>query len=692
LRALAVEPALGRIFTDQEESDQARVAVLGHGLWQGRYGSDPKILGRRLVINGEAHTVLGVMPKGFLSPRPWSTDSGAALWLPLNQKLEEGSRRNHWLFALGRLREGVSPAAAERELQSIAAALAEQYPETNSRTGAWIKPLLDNMVGDHRAPVWFLLAAVGFLLLISCANVASMLLARSTARRSEMAIRVSLGAPRGRLVRQLLTESLLLSLIGGAIGVLLGLWGVSVLRDLLPATVERLDSVTIDGWVLLFALSITLISGIVFGMAPVLSGLRLNPAVALRSGERTLSLGRPQLRLQGALVVVQVALALVLTHGAVLMLQSYLRVLGLPLTLDAGRTLTAGISLRGPKYESSTAQETFWNQLLQQVEAIPGVDGAAVTSKLPFDGGHNSSFLVGSETFDPDVDRRLVEFSAVTTEHDYFAAMGIPLISGRRFTQADEGESELGVIVNLAFAEHYWPQESALGKLVLPNSARPAWSATIVGVVDNVPQWGVEKPALPEIYFPQNDFRSGFLVVGAGVPLLTLIPHIRETVASIDPEIPVSDTRTMTEVRRSFSNRRRSLTALVILFTLVALVMVAVGIYGLMSYQVARRRQEIAIKLSLGAQRSRLLGAITLQGLRLSALGVVIGCVASLALSRVLSSLLFEVRPTDPLALFGAGLALAMIALLGSAIPAHRAAQLDPASILRCDASASTNS
>jgi len=684
LRALGVKPTVGRLFTDGEEAQGERVALLSDGLWKRRFGADPGIVGRQITINRESYTVLGIMPKDYETPRPWPADSGAELWLPLRFSPDDLPRGRFWLYAIGRLKPGISKEVAAQELSGIAAALAEEYPDTNTRVGAWMLPLVDFMMGQVRRPLWFLLAAVGVLLLICCANVASILFARSSVRQPEVAIRASLGAGRARVFRQFLTESLVLSVTGGIAGVLLAWWGVEALRAMIPPTIQRTAGIQIDGWVLLFSIGVSLLTGLLFGLAPALSASRLDISSVLRAGQGTLTTGPSRARFQSILVVGQFALVLVLANSAALMLKSYLNVIGTPLALDTKRVLAVGITLQGRTYEDSAeAQGAFWKRLLERVRAIPGVGTASGTTKLPLEGGTNGSFLVEGEVHDRDARRPLVERSWVTPE--YFAAAGIPLLAGRVFTPGDLTGTQFGIVVNRAFAQQYWPGETALGRHVYPDSPTREWSAVIVGMVEDVPQWGLERPALPEIYFPfENTSRSTrHLIIRAGVAPLTLAHAVREAVASIDPDQPVSNIRTLEEVFDNAAARRRFDTLLIQLFALVALVMVMVGIYGVNSYYVAQRTREIGIRVALGAEKGSVMKMVLGRAIKLSALGIVIGAGGALALSGIVGSMLHGISPTDPVTITSVGFLLALMALLGSALPARRATKVDPMVALR---------
>ena len=685
LRAVGVMPAMGRPFTDQEEAQGERLILLSHRLWMRRFGGDPGIVGRRISVNREAYTVVGVMPVGYQSPRPWKkADTGAEVWTPVKLSRADSDRDRHWLAAVGRLKHGVSRQAADEDIKGIAADLATQYPKSNGRVTTWMLPLKDQMVGDVRKPIWFLLAAAVALLLISCANVASIQFARSNGRQSEVAIRASLGAGRARVVRQFLTENLLLAGVGGVAGVALAIWGVAILRGMLPATIECVSAIRIDGWVLLFAVGITVAAGLLSGLAPALSAARLDINGALREGQGTLTMGRSRARFQSALVVAQFALALVIANFDALMMRSYLNVVGTPAGFDAERALVVGITLDGSAYrDNAEAQASFCNRLLEVVRAIPGVTKAGATTKLPLEGGTNGSYLVEDEQYDPKAKRPLVERSWVTPE--YFGAMGIRLFAGRLYAPGSATESRSEIVVNRAFARRYFANGNALGKRIYPNSAERDWVGVIVGVVDDVPQRSLEISPVPELYQPfETTVRANrHLIIRAAVPPLALSRAVREAVASIDRDQPVSGIRTMEEVFDGSAARRRFNTVLIEIFAVLGLAMVIVGIYGVVSCWVAQRTREVGIRMALGAGRRRIVTMVAGRGAAMSALGILIGAAGSLALSSVVESMLYGVSPTNPVAIIGVAFLLLLVALLGSALPALRAACVAPARTLR---------
>jgi len=688
LRALGVAPARGRLFTDDEEKSRVRVAVIGDGLRKRWFGGNLDVIGRQIVVNREPHTLIGSMPPGFESPRPSHTDAGAEIWLPLAPEPRVRATGTWYrLHALGRLASGVSMEKAGQDLAVIAADLAREHPDTNARITAWVQPLVDQMVGDVRRPLWFLLAAVVVLLTIACANVAGMLLARGSARRRELVVRASLGASQGRLARQAITESLVLAVARGrreAAGILLAWLSTGALREVVPPTIQRASSIRIDRWVLLFSTGAAMATGIVCGVTQALSATRLDINGTLRLGPAALTPGPRRARFRHALLVAQLALALALAHGAVLMLRSYLNVLGTPPGVDTAHTLVAAFTLQGVPYDGNeAAQSAFCRRLAAEVTTIPGVSAAGVTTKLPFQGGTNGAVLVAGEEYDPDARRPVVEKSYVSPL--YFAAVGLPLVAGHPLAPARPGDTVFELVVNQAFVERYWPGANPLGRVVRSNSREPTWSGVVVGVVGDARQWGLEQPPLPEIYYPADASSrpTRYLVARTTVPPLTLARAVSEVVSSMDPDLPVAGIRTMGDVFAAGASSRRFQTMLVQMFALTALLMVLAGLYAVTSYHVAGRTREIGIRIALGAERTEVVTAVVGRSLSLAALGASIGVGVALASSRVTAGLLYGVGPGDLTALLVVAMVAIVVAAAGSTVPALRAASVDPTVALR---------
>jgi putative ABC transport system permease protein len=687
LRALAVEPSMGRFFSEEEERPGAgRVALLSDNLWKVRYGAAPDIVGSDILINGQSYSVIGVMPSDFEFPNPvWNETRQPELFLPLTVDRDNPGRNSNWLFSHGRLRDGLTVEDAEKELQAIAARLAETYPDTNTGTTARLLPLHEGLVRGVSRSLWILMGSVGLLLLIACANVASLLLARGSSRQAEVAIRASMGAGRGRLVRQLLTESMVLAAAGGSLGVILGVWGVAILHQTIPVDVPRIAGLHIDGSVLLFSVGVTLLTAVLFGLIPAFSRSRVDPVQALQEGGRGRTTGRRQSRFLGGLVVIQVTLSLVLANGAMLMLKSYLNVTGSPELVSPENVLVAGISLEGPAYQSRESKAAFWQRFLEKLENLPGVEHVGATTGLPLGSFSNAGVLVGDEVFDPTARGNWASVTWVTK--DYFQAVGIPLLTGRPLRLEDETGDPIGVVVNRALADRFWPGESVLGKRLRGSSSPPWFDARIVGVVDDVRQWGLELPLQAEIFFPFNLFsrEERWMVVRSSVSPLSLVPLIREELASIDPNVAMSAVRTGVDLYDDAAAGRRFRTWLFGLFAMAAFVLVASGVYGVLSYHVAERRHEIGVRLALGAETSRVLKWILRRGIRLCVLGIGFGIAGVWASARITESMLYHVSSTHPLSILAVAFFLIILALAASLIPALKAVSVDPVTVLRSE-------
>ncbi|HSG82521.1 MAG TPA: FtsX-like permease family protein, partial [Gemmatimonadota bacterium] len=545
-------------------------------------------------------------------------------------------------------------------------------------------------LGYVRSFLVILLFVVGLVLLIACANVAAMLLARGTTRLTELAIRASLGAGRGRLIRQLLTESMVLSALGGLIGILLALWGVDVIKGRIPSYIPRVEGIRIDGGVLLYTILITAATGLVFGLLPALLASRTDLIGSLKEGRGSQVGGRKHNRILGALVIGQLAIAFVLANGAGLLIVSYSNVSRLPRGFDTDQVLVAGISTNGPGYEETEQRVAFWDRLIERVEALPAVEFAAATNKLPMRGGNNGSVLVEGETYDPESRRPLVEYSYVSPH--YFQAMGIALLSGRLLTEDDRiapqaADGVRSVVINQAFADRYWPGENALGKRIRENEETPGWSATVVGVVENVPQWGLEYRPLPEMYFHFDNEVWTFtqLVVRLSGEPLALTGALREVLRDLDDQVPLAGVRTMADAVKKATERRRFFMLLVSLFAVTALILVVAGTYGVMSYYVSRRTHEIGLRLALGADSKRVLRLFLSRGLLLVALGLVIGLGGSLAAARLTSSMVFGISPFDPWFLVQGAILMMLVALAAITVPVLRATRVDPNAALRSE-------
>jgi len=691
LHTYGVEPSLGRFFTRAEVDDGSRVVILSDQLWRERYNADPDIIGTTATISGEAHVVVGVMPAGAEFLSPWTRAGDVKLWTPLEVPQffagEEGRGRN-WLLAIGRLKVGVEWKAAEAELKSIAAVLQQQYPESNARSTVWINPFLRQIVGGMSGQLLVLLGAVGLVLLIAIANVASLLLARGAGRQQEMAIVASLGACRTRIFSQQLMESLMLSLLGGAAGVLLGTWCISFLRSVIPASVPRSGGIELDGGVILFVLVLAPLVGLASGLVPALTASRTSIMGNLRQSSGTVTGSIARNRMLRGLVVAQLAVVFLLTNGAVLLVKSYQNVLNTPQVFDTDQVLTADISLAGGEGDpvADQARVDFWESIVERCGALPGVERAAVTTKLPIEGGsYNGSVLVEGESYDPERQTELIERSFVSP--GYFEAMGIPLLAGRAMEGNEGTDAERVAVVNRAFVDLYWPNQNALGQRIRQDAEHSQWSAVVVGVVENVRQWGAEYRPLPEIYQPYHNYPEpdSKLIIRGNGRVLSLVPAIRQQVLDLDSNQPISDVRTMGQVLGGATRGRQFLLLLVSLFAVIAVLLATSGVFGIMSHNVAQRTREIGIRVAFGAVPGDLVSMVMRQAVRLAVFGLALGTILFALSGSVIKNQLYGVNSIATTPLAAAALILLFVAVAASIIPALRVTRFDPNRILRSD-------
>lgn len=706
---LGVQPALGRNFTREEDTPNGpKAVILGHGLWQSRFGGDATVLNRTITLNEQSYTVVGILPARFQYPERFQ------LWTPLALGETEGTFVTYGegmmlLKAIARLKPGVTLQQAQAELQTIAqrvqpggrTAIRGGNPRREGSEGGeggdrsdsvlTLVGLHEQVVGDVKGALLVLLGAVALVLLIACANVANLLLARASARQREMAVRAALGAGRLRVVRQLLTESVLLSLAGGGLGLMMAFWGVRVLGQWSGASLPAMHGIGIDGWVLAFTLGVSVITGLAFGLAPAVQAWRTDVNAALKEEGRG-DTGGHRNRLRHLLVVSEVALALVLLIGAGLLIKSFSRLLDINPGFQTDGVLTFQVNLTDEK--SSPQKVNFIDQIVERLKSIPGVQAAAATDSLPLTDFSRIGVadVEGRPPIDVNKLRRgelsVTPVSRPTVTVDYFNAMGIPLRSGRAFTSQDARPAAGVVIVNEAFEKNFFPGQSAIGKRMrlLGSSAEAPWP-TVVGVVSDVRQSGLAGDVMPEVYSPELDDVGGalsFVIRVTGEPP-GLISAVRGVVAEVEPNQPLHNVMTMEQRLANTTTTRRLNTTLLGSFAAVALLLAVVGIYGVMSYAVTQRRREIGVRMTLGAQRSDVLGLIIYGGLRLTLVGVAIGLVGAFALTRYLSSLLYSVKATDPLTFLGITLALTGVALLACWLPARRAACVDPMVALRTE-------
>jgi putative ABC transport system permease protein len=677
-----VSPILGRTFTDEETlPGRFRVAVLGHALWRSRFGSDPNVLGRTIELNGAPYTIIGVMPEGFSFP------DRAELWRPLPidpNKLDWGP---HYLRVVGRLKPGVTLAQAQAEMSPIAARLSEQHADKNAGHGVKLELLRNVVVGDIGPALFVLLGAVGFVLLIACANVANLLLARVGARQKEIAVRTALGASRLRIVRQLFTESLMLSAGGGAAGLLIAVWGVKWLVSLGPNTIPRVHEIAVDPRVIFFTLLISVATSLLFGLAPALQASRPDLTGALKEGGRG-SAGLRRNRLRSVLVISEVALSLVLLIGAGLMIRSLAKLNRVDPGFDPARVFTMGVTLLPNKYPDDERVASFYSQLLERAAATPGVESAGAISDLPLLGSNTSDyFTIEGQPPVAKKEEPITEYHVVTPR--YFESMGIPLLAGRDFAETDTKQAPNVVVINEAFARRHFAGESPLGhRIRLQGQERDP--LLIVGVVGDVRQLGLDKQPVPEAFVPflqdplsKTYQRSMTIVARTKSDPGAVAGSLRAMLTSLDKSLPVYDLKPMTEYLRDSLARRRFNLILLTAFGGVALALAAVGIYGVISYGVTQRTHEIGIRMALGAEKGDVLWLVVRQGMILALGGVAIGLLASLALTRLMETLLYGVSVTDPLTFTVIALLLTSVALLACFVPARRAAKVDPLVALR---------
>jgi predicted permease len=680
---LGVEPRLGRVFLPEEDAPGAgRVVILSYGLWQRRFGSDPGVVGRPVVMNGTSYTVVGVMPPQFQFPSRQDE-----LWVPIAFAPQEAANRgNNSYEVVGRMKPGVSLEQAQTEMSIITARLKQQYPDVVKTDASVVVSLHEQMVGDIRPALLVLLGAVGFVLLVACANVANLLLARAAVRRKEIALRVALGAGRLRLVRQFLTESLLLAFLGGAAGLLLSFWGVNVLKAFIPENISEVSAIGVDARVLVFTLVVSLLTGLIFGLAPAAQAANMDLNEMLKEGGRDSSSGRSGNRVRGLLVVAEVAVSLVLLVGAGLLINSFVRLRNLDPGFRADNLLTMSIVLPQQKYSDHARRVTFFSELTSRVGALPGVRSAAVTNWIPLT-MQGDTFGVSVEGRpDPGPEKRPDVVTRVVSAA-YFDTMGIQLLRGRQFDEGVDREDSMPVaVVSETTARRLWPGEDPLSKRLQPGGADPDGWIQVVGVAKDVRQFDLTAEPRLQMYLPYAQFQwfvPRQLVVKTDVEPTSLATAVRKAVWEMDKDQPVSDVRTMEEVLSESIARQRFSALLLGVFAALALALAAVGIYGVMSYAVAQRTREIGIRMALGAQAGSVLRLMIGQGLKLASAGVVLGLAGALLLTRVMSSLLFGVSATDPLTLVTISLVLVGVALLASYIPARRAAKVDPLVALR---------
>jgi predicted permease len=689
---LGAQPALGRIFLPEEDAPgKPLAAILSHSYWQRRFGGDENVLGKALTLNGTSYTVVGVMPADFSLGYEVMPTVGAVaqaeMLLPLPLSPERMSNHGDENYnVLARLKPGATMAQAQTELNVAVSRLEQQFPDRypqSRRFSFSVRPLHEQVVGDIRLALYVLLGAVGCVLLIACANVANLLLARAAARENEMAIRTAIGASRARIVRQLLTESVLLATLGGALGLLLAVWGLAMLRGLNPGNIPRLTAIAIDGRVLAFTSAAALLTGILFGLAPALRGSRVSLSETLKEGGRSLVGGHHRLR--NLLVITEIALSLVLLIGAGLLIRSFLRVQEVQPGFAPQNILSLRLGVSGPAYSEEIQRVNFYQRLWDRIRQLPGVEAAGGVSVLPLAGGIGWGGIT-IEGYDAASGQNMIQADQRVASVGYFEAMKIPLVRGRFFTEHDRKEAEQVVVIDENMARTYWPDADPIGKRLKRGAAdsKAPW-LTVVGVVGNVKQYALDSDSRVALYSPhlQIPANSMYVVVRTTNDPASMAAAVTSEVRALEPNAPVYDVKSMEQWLSESLARRRFSMLMLGLFAVVAMLLAAVGIYGVMSYTVEERTREIGIRVALGARTRDVLNLVVRRGIALAAIGVGIGLAGAVALTRLMASLLFGVGATDPLTFALIALLLMLVALLACYVPARRATKVDPMIALR---------
>jgi putative ABC transport system permease protein len=683
---VGIQPALGRSFTeDEDQSGHNQVLVLSDELWRRRFGGDRNIVGTTVLVNDRNYVVIGVTPRGATFPT-----KQAEVWTPnAFNEVEKKTRRTHYISAIGRLKPNVTLAQAQAEMTGIASRLEQQYPASNTKVGVKLIALKEEVIGNVQPLLAVLLVTVICVLLIACGNVANLLLARAVTRQKEIAIRNALGASRRRIIRQMLTESVLLSLAGGVLGLALALWGIYLLVSLKPANISRLTEIQLDARALAFTVVLSLLTGLVFGLFPALHVSTPNLNESLKEGGKNQGTGPRQHRLRNLLVISEVALSLMLAIGAGLLIKSFVRLSNVDLGFDQHGLLTMEIALPPSKYQDSQRQVTFFQQALESLKSMPNVQHVGAISDLPLLGGNSTIFQVEGVPAITEGEKPLTEYRLINA--DYFRAMRIPLLKGRFFTEQDNKTSTGVVIISETLANRFLPGQDPLGKR-LGLSNPPDWRE-VVGVVRDVRDYGPDIQPNPQCYVPylQNtpDYLEGSsssmaLVVRADSPV-SLTGVVRHQIQALDKNQPIQNLRTMEEIFAESVAQRRFNMLLISLFAGLALLLATLGVYGVISYSVTERIHEFGIRMALGAQPADVLKLVLSQGIKLAAAGIILGLIAAFAITRLLSSLLYGVTATDPVIFIAASFLMATIALLASYHPARKATKVHPMIALRTE-------
>ncbi|MHB8487359.1 MAG: ADOP family duplicated permease [Candidatus Acidiferrales bacterium] len=690
LSMMGVRPFLGRDFSASEEKPGTPpVVLLSYELWQSHMGSDRNAIGRTITLDGRSFTIVGVLPPNFRSLDKTDVMLPIGVWATNNSEEANNRGARGDMVVIGRLAPHVTFAQARTEMEGIAARLAKEYPATNDQFGVALQTVRNAFVGDARPAILVLFGAVMFVLLIACANVANLFLVRGAARTKEIALRMAFGASRSRIIRQMLTESFVLACLGGVLGLALAIAGVRGIARLIPMDMLSGASVNLNGAVLLFAAGIVVLAAFIFGLAPAMHSTRPDVQSELKEGGRTASTSAAQNKLRGALAIAEISLALILLVGAGLMMKSLYKLMSVKPGFRPDRVLTMEMDLRTQQYSKDPAILNFWQQVLERVRALPGVENAAVGTVVPLTGNHNRiDITVEGMALPKPGNYPHPDFHDVSP--GFVSTLGIPLLRGRTFTDADKQGAPLVGMVNAGLAQQYWPNDDPIGKRFMfghpdPTGKKPPKWITVVGVVGDTKLYGLANPSRLEIYVsslqdPDSDMN---LVVKSRTDPAALISAIRGAVASINKNQPIFAISTMNQLVSDSLGTRRITLVLLGLFSALALVLAAIGIYGVISYSVAQRTHEIGIRMALGAQHKDVLRMILRQGVKIAVAGVAIGVVVSLGLTQLMSSLLFSVSAADPLTFAGVAILLVLVAMLACYIPARRAIRVDPMVALR---------
>ncbi|MQA91164.1 MAG: FtsX-like permease family protein [Gemmatimonas sp.] len=693
---LLSEPHVGRVFTAEEQRPFSDLVVLSYGLWQRRFGGSPDVIGRELQADGQTLRVIGVMPAGFRLPEDFATGEMTDLYVPFGiQPRTVPNRDSRFVRAVARLEPGVEPARAAEELRALAASFTDDYPDAypaDMRFSATAVPLGEDVLGPTRPALLVLLGAVGFVLLIACANLSNLLLARVETRQREFAVRAALGAGRGRLARQVLTETVLLGLGGGGLGILVAFWGTRLFIPLAPDDFPRIDAVTVDLRVLAFALGMSLVTALAIGLVALFRVSYDRAYDVLRQEGRGATADRRGGSVRGVLVVVELAFALVLLVGAGLLVRSFARLMAVDPGYRTENILTVDLSLPPAEYESDESVRAFYSNVRRRVAALPGAVESGAVARLPLasEAGDLGFQIEGRPELD---DERSPNADGQVITPGYLFALGITLVRGRGITERDDTRSPGVVVINQTMAERYWPGEDPIGQRI--RLGPEPGVATIVGIVRDVRQGSLAVESRPEMYLPHQQFhfvggdgsaeRDMTVVLRTAGEPAPLTSAVRREISTLDPNLPLGEFRTMEQVVETSTARSRLLTWLVAVFSTLALLLAAVGIYGLISYTVGQRTREIGIRIALGARPRDGARLVIRQSIRIVALGIGIGIACAFALTRFLESLLYEVSPTDPSTIAGVSAALLAVALLAAWLPARRAARTDPIHALRAE-------